>query len=240
MNKQVEILGIIPARGGSKGIKKKNIIPLEGKPLIAWTIEAALNADSISRLIVTTEDDEIAETARKFGAEIPFKRPDELAGDNVGGLDPIVHALEWLKEHENYSPDYFMLLQPTSPLRTSEDIEKAVAITLESNANNLISISEIREHPCNAMMVDEQGMMKNFLGVDLNDLIKKYPRRQDLPPAYIENGAVYLSRTETFLKNRSFYDPAPHAMVMSKENSVDIDNMLNLYVAESILRSRPN
>ncbi|CAA7603172.1 3-deoxy-manno-octulosonate cytidylyltransferase [Acididesulfobacillus acetoxydans] len=124
---QTRILGIIPARGGSKGIPRKNIRLLGGKPLLAWTIEAALEAGCLDRLILTTEDEEIAAVGRKYGCEVPFLRPAELAQDSTPGIEPVLHALRWLAEREGYRPDYVLLLQPTSPLRRAEQIRECAA-----------------------------------------------------------------------------------------------------------------
>ena len=130
------IVCIITARGGSKSIPRKNVLPLGGKPVIAWSIEAALQSPSVSRVIVSTDDEEIAEVSREWGAEVPFMRPAELAGDDTPHLAVMLHAIRWLESDQGTLPEFILLLQPTSPLRTSEDIEAAVRIAVEQNADS--------------------------------------------------------------------------------------------------------
>src|SRR5215510_4330966 len=142
-----QVLGIIPARGGSKGVRRKNIAPLAGRPMIAWTIAAALGSPSLSRVVISTEDREISEVARSLGADTPFFRPEELARDETPGIAPVLHAVRWLAKEENYTPDYVMLLQPTSPLRITEDIENAVRIAREKQCDAVVSVTEAAGHP---------------------------------------------------------------------------------------------
>ena len=134
-----EILGLIPARGGSKALPHKNIRQFAGKPLIAWTIETALACPMLDRTIVSTDDPEIADVSRHWGAEVPFLRPAELARDDTPGIEPVLHAVRWLGENEGYRPDYVMVLQPTSPLRTTEDIEAAIQLARDRQADGVVS-----------------------------------------------------------------------------------------------------
>jgi CMP-N,N'-diacetyllegionaminic acid synthase len=127
-----EIIGLITARGGSKSIPRKNIKMLAGKPLIAWTIEAAQKSKDLSRIVVSTDDTEIADVARQWGAEVPFIRPEELARDGSSSISAVLHTVHWLDENEGYCPDYIMLLQPTSPFRTTEDIQKSIELARQN------------------------------------------------------------------------------------------------------------
>ena len=139
----VKYLSIIPARGGSKGIPNKNIVNIAGKPLIQYTIEAALNSKSLHSLIISTDDKKIAEVGKNCGVEIPFMRPAKLARDDTPAIDVVLHALDWLKENDSYEPDAVVLLQPTSPLRTEKHIDEAIQLFVEENADTVVSIVEV-------------------------------------------------------------------------------------------------
>jgi N-acylneuraminate cytidylyltransferase/CMP-N,N'-diacetyllegionaminic acid synthase len=234
MYKNNEILALIPARGGSKGIKIKNIKKLLGKPLITYTIESAIESKYIDRVVVTTDDKTIAEVSKKCGAEVPFIRPKELAQDDTPGIEPIIHGIKWLKENENYDPNYVLCLQPTSPLRDSEDIDKAIEHLIDGQAASLVSVCEVDQHPY-WMKKIEDGILKPFLDINLN---KKYFRRQELPEIYILNGAIYMSKTNSLLQNKSFYGENTLAYVMSKEKSIDIDDIFDFKLVEIILKER--
>jgi N-acylneuraminate cytidylyltransferase/CMP-N,N'-diacetyllegionaminic acid synthase len=147
IDKKITVLGIIPARGGSKSVPNKNIAMLASKPLIAYTIQAALDAKNIDRTIVSTDSQKIGDTALTYGAELPFLRPSELAQDDTPGIEPILHAVCWLDENEGYRPDYVMVLQPTSPLRTNQDIESAVQLAQEREADSVVSVCPADQHP---------------------------------------------------------------------------------------------
>jgi CMP-N,N'-diacetyllegionaminic acid synthase len=209
----VSLLAIIPARGGSKGIPRKNIKPLAGKPLIAWTIYAVKQTSCVDRLVVSTEDEEIASVARGLGADVPFMRPAELAADETPGIAPVMHAIEQLPEY-----DWVLLLQPTSPLRSAEDIDGIWQFCQERGAPSAVSVCEVGKHPYWMYQCDAAQRLEPF--------IKGRPdvtRRQDLPPAYAMNGALYLARTEWFLKQGSFIGPETLGHVMPPERSVDLD-----------------
>lgn len=233
-----EILGLIPARGGSKSVPRKNIRILAGKPLIAWTIEAALVCSLLDRVIVSTDDIEIANVARGYGAEVPFLRPGELAQDDTPGIEPLLHAVRWLDEHEDYRPDYALMLQPTSPLRTTEDIEAAINLAISNDADSVVSVCEVRYHPYWTMRLDADGTLSDFHGLDLCDLQRKYPRRQDLPPAHAENGAIYLAKRSVLLECQAFYGKRLYGYVMPAERSLDVDTLWDLYLANLILQGR--
>lgn len=227
------VLGIIPARGGSKSIPKKNIALLCGKPLIAWTVEAALRSSALSRVIVSTDDKEIAELVRQWGAEVPFLRPDELARDHTPVVEPVLHTVRWLDEHEGYCPDYVMVLQPTSPLRTAQDIEAAVQLAWERQADGVVSVCPVYYHPYWTKSVTEDGRLTDFLALD-----RTYTRRQDLPPAHALNGAIYLISRKVLLERQTFYTDRTYAYVMPLERSLDIDMPWDLHIAGLILKDR--
>lgn len=229
----VRILGIIPARGGSKGIRRKNLAPLAGRPLIAWTIDAARRSSSLHRLIISTDDPEISDVARGLGAEVPFLRPAELAQDDTPGVAPVLHAVRWLAAHERYEPDYVMVLQPTSPLRQSADIDGAAGMAEETGCDAVVSVREAAGHPFWTKRITPAGTLTEFMPRS-----EGYLRRQDLPAAYELNGAVYLIRTSRLLADESLSPPDTRAYVMPAERSIDIDSAWELYLTDLILRDR--
>jgi len=225
------VLGIVPARGGSKAIHRKNIVVVAGKPLIAYTIQAALSADHIDRVIVSTDSQEIAKVARAYGAEVPFLRPPELARDDTPGIVPILHAINWLDEHEGYRPDHVMVLQPTSPFRTAADIEAVIQLARERQADAVVSVCPVHRHPYWMKKITEDGRLTDFLTTDY-----AYACRQELPSVYALNGAIYLVRRDVLLKRQTFYTERTYAYVMPPERSLDIDTPWDLYLAELILK----
>jgi CMP-N,N'-diacetyllegionaminic acid synthase len=221
----VKVLAVIPARGGSKGIPRKNIKILGGKPLIAWTIEAALKAPSINRLIVSTEDEEIAAVAEQFGAEVPFKRPIAIAQDDTPGLDPVLHAIE-----NSPGSDWVLLLQPTSPLRSVDDIEGIIELCQEKGASSAVSVAEVSKHPV--------WMYQRSSDMRLQPLIpnrREITRRQDLPSVFALNGALYLARTDWLIGNQGFIGPETLGYEMPVERSVDLDTPLDWLWVEYLI-----
>ncbi len=226
-----EVLAIIGARGGSKGLPRKNVILLGGKPLIAWTIDAARGARDITRTVITTDNHEIADTARQCGAEVPFMRPDELAQDSTPGLAAVLHAVRWLDDHEGYRPDVVVNLQPTSPLRTSSDIDAAMALLRERQADAVVSVSPADQHPYWMKTVDSSGWMKDFIEQREATLV-----RQKLPAVYALNGAIYLAHREVLLSTGSWYTDRTAAYIMPFERSIDIDTAWDFADAERVLQ----
>lgn len=224
MSEVSSVLAIIPARGGSKGLPGKNTRDLLGKPLIAWTIEAALGCNSIDRLIVSTEDQEIAKTAEQFGAEVPFVRPMELAQDDTPGIEPILHAIKELPEY-----DYVLMLQPTSPLRTREDISGIIDFAKDRNAQSVVSVTEAQVHP--------YWIYSKNLASELEAFVehKFVPCRQSLPEAYSLNGAMYMARTDWLRAKCALVTEKTLAYIMPKERSYDIDDFIDWMVVERIL-----
>ena len=236
MYKGKTILGLIPARGGSKGLPGKNIKPLLGKPLIAWTIEQALASKYLDRVVVSTEDEEIAEISKKYGAEIPFIRPKELAEDNTKGIDVVLHAINWMKENDKQKPyDLIMLLQPTSPLRTTENIDKAIELLFLKGAKAIVSVCEVDHHPFWANTLPEDGCMGDFIK---REVMNK--NRQELPVFYRLNGAIYLAYCNYIKERKSFLGEETFAYIMPKSRSADIDDEIDLKLAENILKKLQN
>ena len=228
-----KILAIIPARGGSKGIPQKNIAELAGKPLIGWTITNAKSSLGIDRVIVTTDSKAIANVASHYDAEVPFLRPAALARDDTPGIQPILHLLDWLAQQENYLPDYVMVLQPTSPLRTTHDIEAVISIATEHQADSVVSVSPTEQHPYWMKTITEEGYLQDFL------LSKdECDRRQELPSVYALNGAIYLARREIIIEKNSFYSDRTYSYVMPVERSLDIDTPWDLHLANLILKDK--
>jgi CMP-N,N'-diacetyllegionaminic acid synthase len=226
-------VAIIPARGGSKGLPRKNILPLEGKPLIAYTILAARAARSIQRTIVSTESAEIAEVAREYGAEVPFLRPLELAQDDTPTLPVLKHVLNQIEAAEGSKPEIVVVLQPTSPLRKAADVDAAVRLLEQTQADSVISVCAVEHHP---------ALMKRLESDRLVPLLPnspEYARRQDLPPVYRPNGAIYVTRRQVLLDNH-IMGPDTRALLMDAESSVDIDTRLDLKIAGLIMQERIN
>ncbi|MDE6346170.1 MAG: acylneuraminate cytidylyltransferase family protein [Muribaculaceae bacterium] len=220
---------IIPARGGSKGIPKKNIVPLNGRPLIDYTIKAALEIADVEQVILSTDSDEIAETARQCGLDVPYMRPAALATDTAGSREVILDVMDWA-DRQGREYDAVVLLQPTSPLRTAGDIAGAMALYDEADADMVVSVAEARSNPYyNCFETDDDG----YLHVSKGDGL--YTRRQDVPPAYEYNGAVYVIRPESIRKMAMGAFPRRVPYVMPAERSVDIDAPVDLLIASHLL-----
>ncbi len=227
----MRILAVIPARGGSKGIPHKNIIAVGGKPLMVWSIEAALGSQYITKTVVSSDDDAILSVAREHGVE-PLKRPESLATDEAGSEGLIVHALETEKEQGN-TYDYVMLLQPTSPLRGTAEMDEAVEQLQNSDAHALISVYIPEHTPYKAFKLSENGRLEGLV-----DNRTPFMRRQDLPQTFMPNGAIYLIETEQFLSGGSFFcEDGTVAYEMSREKSVDIDTTDDVNIVDKLLSS---
>ncbi len=231
MGEQGRIVALITARGGSQSIPRKNVALLGGKPLIAWTIEAALQSRKLYQLIVSTDDHEIADIAQTCGASVPFLRPKELAQDDSPHISAVIHAIRWLEKHEEFRPEYLVLLQPTSPFRTVEDIDEVIELARATNAEAVVSVMATHHHPYLTYQLTDQGALAEFIPSDL-----PYPRRQDLPPAYFANGAIYMNRSDSLLSRQTFYPEGMLGYVMPPERSLQIDSAWDHYLAELIVR----
>lgn len=227
----MNVLGLIPARGGSKGIPKKNLQMLGRHPLIVHTICAAQQSKELTHVLVSTDDEEIAETARNTGVQVPFIRPPEFSSDTARSVDVAIHALDWLAETQEITPDYIMLLQPTSPFRTAHDIDGAIQLSERKFADAVVSITETEEHPYLAKALDDQGRIYPFIQ---NELMPQ--RRQDLPMVYTLNGAIYLIKTALLRKTRNWCPPHSLAWIMPPERSLDIDTPWDLRLARLIMQ----
>jgi CMP-N,N'-diacetyllegionaminic acid synthase len=229
----MDVIAVITARSGSKGLVRKNVLPLAGKPLIAWTICAALESSSFTRVIVSTDDEEIADVSREWGAEVPFMRPPELARDDSDHVDVVEHTIHWLEKNENLFPDYVMLLQPTSPLRTAADMNDAIGIARTHDAIAVVSVSPTKQHPYISKRVLDDGTLTDYVPNDVIDL-----RRQALPSVYALNGAIYLISRKSFLELRTFWPEGTYAHIMPPERSMDIDTPWDFHLTKLILRDR--
>lgn len=226
------ILAIVPARGGSKGIPRKNILPINGKPLIAYTIEAAKGSKYINKTVVSTDDKEIADISKKFGAEIPCLRPSELADDNSSTIDCIIHMVKFLQEKQNYFPDYVCILQCTSPLRNYSDIDGALEKLKKTEQDGIVSVCEAEVNPY-WTNVFHDDKLEYFIKEG-----KKISRRQDLPQIYRINGAIYIIKTDILMKDRTIETDNMTGYIMKNEDSVDIDNLVDFKLAELLIKER--
>lgn len=229
----MHVLALIPARGGSKGIPRKNVVDLAGRPLIAYTIEAALNARLVDRVVVSTDDREIAATARAFGAEVPFDRPAALSTDEVPAFEVIAHAVGALEAIDDRRVDYLVYLQPTSPLRTADHIDRGVQAIQKSGADVLVSVIEVphRFSP-QSMLVMEQGRLRPLHGGPAP------LRRQDKQKLYARNGPAVLILNRSRVGEPDLYSGTTLGMEMDEAASVDIDSPDDLDMAEYFLRKR--
>jgi CMP-N-acetylneuraminic acid synthetase len=226
-------IALITARGGSKGLPRKNILPLNGVPLIAWTIKAALESDCIDNVYVSTEDDEIKSVSLALGAQV-ISRPVELAQDNSGSEPVIAHALEFLKVKGVVTTAVF-LLQPTSPTRTSQHINEAYDLYVKKSANCVISVFEPEHSPAKAYKLNDDGSIEGLLCIGA-----PYSRRQDLPRSFQPNGAIYIFSTDVFMLYKLIPRTKVYPYIMNKNASIDIDTLDDLIEAESYLKRMNN
>lgn len=227
-------LGVIPARGGSKGILKKNIKDMNGKPLIAYTIEAAntaIEAGALSRCIVSTDSEEIAEISYNYGAEVPFMRPDYLGGDTIKSVDVILHALSFVEEQgEHY--DAVITLQPTSPMRIAQDLIEGIQIFDDEEADSLIAVYE----DVKANGFNYYRMGPNHEGLAEHKEHNTGIRRQEMKPMYVRNGALYISSSGLLKRRKLIIGDVPLLYVMPKERSIDVDSMMDFEYIELLLK----
>ena len=225
MYKNKTFLAIIPARGGSKRLPRKNILDLNGKPLIAWSIEAGLKSKYVDRVIVSSDSDAILGISKKYKADI-IKRPDTLSSDTSSSIDAIIHTLKNMKEY-----DYVILLQPTSPLRSSKHIDESIELLFEKEADAIIGVCEMEHSPLWSNTLDKNLSMKGFLKEEIS--IK---RSQDLDTYYRINGAIYITNREKLLEEKSFFlKDNIFAYIMNRESSIDIDKEIDFKMAEFFL-----
>lgn len=224
------MIAIIPARGGSKGLPGKNILPLCGKPMIAYTIEAAKQSKYIDHIIVSTDDQQIAEIALEYGAEVPFLRPDYLASDTAQAVDNYIYTVERLSKEWNITIEEFVVLQPTSPLRIAEDIDGAIEMFIEKQADSVISYTP-EAHP----VLWHKYLDENNAFVDIFDTT--IANRQELKTSFYPNGAVYVFRF-SMIKEHKYYTDKSYGFVMPRIRSVDIDYKDDFEYVEFLMRKR--
>ena len=232
-----KILAVITARGGSKGVPNKNIRLIDGKPLISYTIEVALaSQDLLHRIIVSTDDTDIAEVARNSGVEVPFMRPSELSTDKIPTLPVLQHAIHFVENQESTEYDWVLLLQPTSPLRAISDVYASIDIIENIQCDSVISVERIFAHHPKLMKKIKDDRLVPYLG---DPTLHWEGRRQDLrPEAYLRNGAIYLTRRDVIVRENSLYGNHIHPYVMPPERSVSIDSELDLLAAQQIIQYR--
>ena len=230
MHKGKRFLAVIPARGGSKRLPRKNIKELHGKPMIAWTIEAALRSEYLDDVVVSTDDREIAAISEKCGANVPFIRPAELAGDTARSVDVLLHAIAHFKNELATHFDYVVLLQPTSPLRTSKDIDGAITLLANRGADAVISVCEVVHPPHWSNTLGEDGNMKGFLPRSISR------RSQDFPPYYRLNGSIYILDIQRLIEEKDlFLRDNIYAFKMAREFSLDVDTELDFDLVQCML-----
>ncbi len=234
IHKKIPVIALIPARGGSKGIPRKNIRILQGKSLLAWTIEAAKASVTVDRVVVSTEDPDIAAVAEQWGAEVPFRRPESLAADDTPGIEVVLHAIQWFQKEVQVEQDFVVVvLQPTSPLRTTQDIEAALEMFANPKVQAVVSVCEAEHHPWWMNTLPEDRNMRDFLSPQALNT-----NRQELPVYYRLNGALFAGYASYIQSHRGFYGPNTYAYIMPQWRSVDIDTEVDWLLAEAILQRR--
>lgn len=225
------MLAIIPARSGSKGVPKKNIKELAGAPLISYTIKAAKKSEFITRIIVSTDSEEIADVATKYGAEVPFLRPAELATDDAKAIDVYLYTIERLNLENDEQINEFLVLLPTSPLRNYMDIDQAIKIFKKKNADSVISVTETEYPPQWIKRISEKGILEDYFQ-GMNNL-----NRQEYEKTYIPNGAIYIFKYNVLKKEYNYYTDKTYPYIMPNIRSIDIDTPLDFMIAEYLIKN---
>jgi len=240
-HKPIKVLGLITARGGSKGIPNKNIISLCGNPLLAYTAMAAKNSKLLDRVVITTDSLDIANVALQLGIEVPFIRPEYLAHDNSPHIDCVRHAIKALYLQNQYIADYVMILQPTSPFRTSEDIDNAIRMAMQTSCDAVVGVVENCTHESKMYFVNNDFSTRPYID---NASCKSVERRQDCPVHYVENGAIYLQKTNSIFEEGNassskggLISSDLRAFIMPDHQSIDIDTPFDLKMAELLMTS---
>lgn len=222
-------LAVIPARGGSKRLPRKNVLSLAGKPLIAWSIEAGLQSKYIDKVVVSSDDEEILQIAKRFGSET-IKRPEALASDTATTFDAVKHAIE----HSGMY-DYIVLLQPTSPLRDAAQVDAAIDLLVQKHADAVVSVCEMDHSPLWANTLPQNGDMSRFIKDEV-----KNKRSQDIETYYRLNGAIYICKTDRLMEEKTFFiKESIFAYTMDRESSIDIDEAIDFQIASCIIQNRP-
>jgi CMP-N,N'-diacetyllegionaminic acid synthase len=232
MYKNNTFLAIIPARGGSKGLPGKNVKHLCGKPLIAWSIQSGLDSSYLDKVVVSTDYKNIANISKEYGAEVPFLRPDYLATDTATTFDVVKHVIEYYQNKENTSYDFVVLLEPTSPLRNTDDIDKMIEKSVKERCDidSVVSIGEVHEHPSIMKKIVEKKYLENYC----QNMKMKY-RRQDNDPAYFPYGVAYIVKVDSFLKEKTFYTEKCGFYEIKRHQCYEIDDIYDFLAIENIL-----
>lgn len=226
------ILGVIPARGGSKSVEKKNIHPILQRPMIAYTIYAARASQTLSQFLVSTDDEEIARIAEHYGAPVPFIRPDELATDESPTLPVLQHAIRYVEAERGEKVDVIVLLQPTTPQRLSGDIDAAVEKLVQTRADSVVSVCDVGAyHPARMRQIIDDRLVELPIREP-----REMARRQDLPPIYIRNGAVYVAWRDLVMEKNSLIGSESRPYLMPAERSINIDSQLDLFLAQMVMK----
>ncbi len=230
----MSVLGLIPARGNSKGIPNKNLTLIAGKPLVGWICKAVKDSKLLDEIIISSDSDKIISTAELHGVSAPFKRPSELAQDKTLVIDVIIHALDFLKKHENREFDYVCLLQPTSPLVTGNDIDTIIKKATDESADTVISgYTCAQKHPSLIFTKHENGSVDWFL-----DNINRMARRQDLSKVYYRSGLAYVFKTKMLTVQKKLYGDKIFAVEVEEERALSIDTPFDLKIAEILLKEK--
>ena len=230
------VLAIIPARSGSKRLPRKNLLPLGGKPLVEWSIRAGKDSHYVDEVLVSTDSDDIIQIAKGLNVNVPFKRPAELSSDTASSVDVLIHAINFLKEIEKKSFDYVVLLQPTSPLRDSNDVDQALEFLVQKKADAVVSVCPMDHSPLWANILPDNLSMENFIRKEVKGL-----RSQDLPTYYRINGAIYICKIERLFDEATvFLSDRVFAFIMEPERSIDIDTDLDLSFAQLLVSREKN
>jgi len=225
-------LAIIPARGGSKGLVGKNIKELCGKPLIVWSIEAGLKSKYVDEVVVSTDYENITDIAKSYGAKVPFIRPDYLASDTATSFDAIKHTIEFYKNELNQEFDYIVLLEPTSPLREVNDIDKAVEYLFDSRADSIVGISKTEDqNPAFLVLKDSKDFITGYENKDMKVL-----RRQDIKDVYFFEGTIYISKSDVLMNKKTFYHENAIGYEVPKYKSLEIDDIEDFIMVEAIMK----
>lgn len=228
------ILCIIPARKGSKGLKNKNIKNLNGKPLIAWSILAAKKSKYLKKIIVSTDCEKIARISKKFGAEIPFKRPKKYAEDNSSSFSVIKHALDFFRK-KNIFYKYIILLEPTSPIRQVKDLDYCIKKILNNKVDTIVSVSKvINQHPSFLYYLTKKKILKPYQ----KKKVKTYLRRQDISSLYYLDGSIYVSNVYTYLKKKTFNHEKTEAFIVDQVKALEIDTLYDFKLAQILIERK--
>lgn len=239
MNKDNKFLAIIPARKGSKGIVNKNMQIIGKKPMIQFTMEAALSCKSLNNIIISSDDQTILNLAQKIGIKVPFKRPNHLSLDNTQISDVIMHSLDWYKSIYEIMPENIILLQPTSPFRNSEDIERAIKIFKKSTKKALVSATEISQHPGDFLIKDNDGKFKKLdVNLNSNSNSNNASGRQAFAETIFIDGGIYIKNTSEFLLTNEMMGDNPEVMMILQSHAIDIDTPFDLKIARAIYDSK--